>query len=106
LQYAILKQGGIGTVSATRVSWFYTGVGYGEFDGSPTNSGIGYEYLSRLVSDNPAGQALYSAKQSMTPNDQCWLMNWYDFNLYGDPTTSLASQGGEPDITVSPPALR
>jgi len=102
LQYAILKQGGIGTVSATRVSWFNYGVGYGEFDGSPTNSGIGYEYVSRLVSDNPAGQALYSTKQSMTPDDQCWLMNWYDFNLYGDPTTSLASQGGEPDITVSP----
>jgi len=107
LQYAILKQGGIGTVSATRVSWFSTGVAYGEFDGSKTNSGIGYEYVSRLVSDNPAGQALYSTKQSMTPDGQAWLMNWYDFNLYGDPATSLSSQGGEePDITVSPPQLR
>ena len=102
LQYAILKQGGIGTVSATRVSWFSSSVGYGEFDGNPTNSGIGYEYVSRLVSDNPAGQALYSTKQSMNPDHQCLLMNWYGFNLYGDPTTSLASQGGEPDITVSP----
>ena len=102
LQYAILKQGGIGTVSATRVSWFSTGVGYDEFDGSPTNSGIGYEYVKRLVSDNPAGQALYSTKQSITPNHQCWLMNWYDFNLCGDPATSLSSQGGEPNIAVSP----
>jgi len=91
LQYAILKQGGISTVSATRVSVFNTGVGYGDFDGSTTNSGIGYEYISRLISDNPAGQALYSTKNSMTPANQNRLLNWYDFNLYGDPTTSLAS---------------
>ncbi|KAF5432881.1 Peptidase family C25 protein, partial [Candidatus Methanophagaceae archaeon] len=101
LQYAVLKQGGIGTVSATRVSWFSTGVEYGYFDGSLTNSGIGYEYVDRLVQGIPGGKALYLTKQSMTPDHQCWLMNWYDFNLYGDPETSLESQGMPPNIEVN-----
>jgi len=94
LQYAILKQGGIGTVSATRISWFSTSVGYGQFDGSVTNSGIGYEYVARLVQNLGAGDALYQAKSSMSPNaHQCWLMNWYDFNLYGDPEQSIGQVG-------------
>jgi hypothetical protein len=83
LQYAILKRGGIGTVSATRVSWFNTGVVYGDFDGSTTNSGIGYEYVDRLVQELPGGDALYQTKQSMSPGMSTRLMNWYDFNLYG-----------------------
>jgi hypothetical protein len=89
LQYAILKRGGIGTVSATRTSWFNTAVGYGDFDGSTTNSGIGYEYVDRLVQELPGGDALYQTKQSMTPGKSSRLMNWYDFNLYGDPGVSL-----------------
>jgi hypothetical protein len=89
LQYAILKQGGIATVGATRVSWFNTGVEYGDFDGSNTNSGIGYEYIDRLVQNLCAGDALYQAKSSMSPGEPEYLMNWYDFNLYGDPAMSL-----------------
>ena len=89
LQYALLKQGGIATVGATRVSWFNTGVGYGQFDNSTTSSGIGYEYVKRLVQGLPGGDALYQTKQSMSPGSHTRLMNWYDFNLYGDPTTSL-----------------
>ena len=49
LGYALLENGAIGTVSASRVSWFNTGVGYGDFDGSTTNSGIAYEYGERLL---------------------------------------------------------
>jgi hypothetical protein len=89
LQYAILKRGGISTVSATRVSWFNRGQLYGDFDGSTTNSGIGYEYVKRLVQELPGGDALYLTKQSMSPGSSARLMNWYDFNLYGDPEVSL-----------------
>jgi len=90
LAYSILKNGGISTLSATRVSWFSTGVGYGDFDGSPTNSGIGYEYVKKLVvQELPGGDALYQVKQSISPTGSAWLMNWYDFNLYGDPSVSL-----------------
>ena len=90
LQYALLKQGGIATVSATRVSWFNTAVGYGDFDGSTTNSGIGYEYAKRLIDVQAAGDALYNAKSSMSPPSKTRLMNFYDFNLYGDPSTVLS----------------
>jgi hypothetical protein len=104
LQYAILKRGGIGTVSATRVSWFSTSVGYGQFDGSVTNSGIGYEYVARLVQNLGAGDSLYQAKSSMSPNThQCWLMNWYDFNLYGDPSLPIGIVGVSPIKWEQPP---
>ena len=89
LQYALLKQGAVSTVGATRVSWFNTLVGYGDFDGSTTNSGIGYEYAQRLVGGQAAGDALYNAKASMSPEFNTRLMNFYDFNLYGDPSTGL-----------------
>jgi hypothetical protein len=95
LAYAILKEGGIGSVSASRVSWFNIGVGYGHFDGSSTNSGIGYEYVDRLTQELSAGEALYAAKLAVVPD--IWantrLMNQYDFNLYGDPSTGLGSGG-------------
>jgi hypothetical protein len=105
LQYAILEQGGIATVSATRISWFSTSIGYGGYDGSVTNSGIGYEYVDRLVQSLAAGDALYGAKSSMSPNThECWLMNWYDFNLYGDPSLGIGLAGNlkweqKPDLT-------
>jgi len=93
LQYAVLKRGGIATVSASRVSWFNTGVGYGEFDGSTTNSGIGYEYVKRVVAGNTASESLYNAKSSMTPESNTRLMNYYDFNLYGDPAIRITASG-------------
>ena len=93
LAYSILKQGGIAAVSASRVSWFNSGVGYGDFDGSSTNSGIGYEYVKRLVQALPAGQALYQAKQFVGASTTTRLMNQYDFNLYGDPVVGLNSSG-------------
>jgi len=98
LAYAVLKRGGIGSVSATRVSWFNTGVGYGDFDGSSTNSGIGYEYVDRLTQELTAGEALYAAKLAVVADigtRDTRLMNQYDFNLYGDPSTGLGS-GGSP----------
>lgn len=89
LQYALLKRGGAATVSASRVSWFNTGVGYGQFDGSSTNSGIGYEYVERLVMGQTTSEALYNAKSGLPLEYDSRLMNMYDFNLYGDPGLSL-----------------
>jgi len=104
LAYSILKQGGVETVSASRVSWFNTGVGYGSFDGSTTNSGIGYEYVKRLaVNELAAGDALYLAKSSMTPESGTRLMNYYDFNLYGDPAVSLVNVISPASIFVTSP---
>jgi hypothetical protein len=87
LQYSILKQGGVAAVAASRISWFSTAVDYGEFDGNPSNAGLGYEYVKKLIRGKSAGEALYSVKQSISPADHsAWLMNWFDFNLYGDPS--------------------
>jgi len=105
LQYAILKRGGIATVSASRVSWFNTGVGYGDFDGSTTNSGIGYEYVQNIASNIPAGESLYWAKSSMTPESNTRLMNFYDFNLYGDPSIGITAHGTPHDNRIFLPLV-
>ena len=39
-----------------------------------------------------AGAALYNAKGSMTPTSSTRLMNFYDFNLYGDPSIDVMSK--------------
>ncbi len=105
LQYSILKRGGIATVSASRVSWYNSGVGYGDFDGSTTNSGIGYEYVQNLAAGIPAGESLFWAKMSMTPASNTRLMNYYDFNLYGDPSIAITAHGTPADNRVYLPLL-
>jgi len=95
LGYTLLQHGAISTVSASRPSWFNSGVGYGDFDGSTTNSGIAYEYSQRLVEANQsAGEAIFQSKASMTPEANTRLMNYYDFNLYGDPSTEVFNTHG------------
>lgn len=87
LGYAILKNGGIGTVSSSRNSFFWTGDSYGDFDNSRgTSANLGYEYIMRLAAQElPAGKALYLAKYSLNP----WIHTLYSFNLYGDPGLSI-----------------
>jgi hypothetical protein len=101
LQYSILKQGGIATVSATRVSWF--GIGEQYFANSSSNCGIGYQYMDNLLHGNSwtAGKALYEAK-SYLRSYLYWsgqsLMNIFDFNLYGDPTVQLSANALAPTV--------
>jgi hypothetical protein len=76
-------------------------VGYGSFDGSTTNSGIGYEFAARIVQGLSAGQALFQSKTSMTPGSNTRLMNYYDFNLYGDPSQGIGtSQVSSVEVTA------
>ena len=99
LQYSILRQGGIGTVSATRVSWYWPTEK--DFVNSPTNAGIGYEYVRRLAGGESCGEALYATTQATPVSGDWWLMNVYDFNLYGDPTTGLTTS----HVTAMPPTV-
>jgi hypothetical protein len=87
LQYSILKNGGIASVSATRVSWYMPGLT--DFVMSATNSGFAYEYNKRLVEELAAGDALMQMRASMVPYDAEYLMNFLDFNIYGDPSISI-----------------
>ena len=94
LGYSLLLNGAIGTYSASRVSWFNTGVGYGDFDGSSTNSGIAYEVTRRVANGYWLGNALYWGKRTVISNiaTSTRLMNQFDFNLYGDPTVDINDQ--------------
>lgn len=92
LQYQLLRRGAIVTVSATRVSYFNTGYGYGSFDGGSINAGIGYEYVKRLNLAYKAGRALTYGKLAVVGDiggRSSRLMNQFDFNLYGDPTSQM-----------------
>ena len=102
LQYAILKNGGITTTSATRVSWYY--IGQTSFDTSPSNAGMGYEYVKLLVQNKPTGDALYVMKDSGVSDPYCGelLMNFYDFNLYGDPSVSTGYLNKAPNKPSEP----
>ncbi len=107
LGYALLRKGAVATLSASRVSWYVPG-DY-DFRSDPSVSGIGYEFTRRLVVNNdPAGKALYDAKLTTLADDEAWLMNKFDMNLYGDPSAVLlpAPPPGNPFphlLSVDPP---
>lgn len=100
LAYALLRQGGISTISATRVSWYLPGET--QFKGRSTNSGMAYEYAERLTRDLPGGDALYQMKQTIYPSESALLMNWYVMNLYGDPSVSLKNPPPPPEPPEPP----
>jgi len=95
LGYALLKNGAIATVGATRVSWYY--VSQTNFTNTTSIGGIGYQYAKRLVERESCGQAIYNTKEELTPG--IWK-NYYVMMLYGDP--SVVVFGPSPDFTVSP----
>lgn len=103
LQYALLQNGAVATVAATRESWAEQ-VAPGHFNGTAYNTGLGYEYLSRITRNLPAGAALTQAKaavvgwaESQTNPSVKFkgFMNLLEFNLYGDPSLSLADNASQ-----------
>ena len=88
LAYSLLKNGCIATVGATRVSWYY--VGQQSFSGSPSNSGMTYEYASRLITNgDTSAESLYDLKQSLYPSSESIWMNFTVFNVYGNPANAI-----------------
>ncbi len=93
LSYKILLNGGIGTVSGTRVTWYSPG--QTDFSNSATNNGMAMEYARRLIAeDMPSGQALQDLKTDINPYGGAYWMNYLDINLYGDPSLSLKNGNG------------
>lgn len=88
LAYSLLKNGGIATIGASRVSW-YAGGNWTTYDHT---SGVyhpsAYYYTKGVITDGfPAGKALAEQKKPIPEvgmNEQIW-------NLYGDPDTHLLS---------------
>ncbi|MHC4283905.1 MAG: C25 family cysteine peptidase [Planctomycetota bacterium] len=94
LCYALLKNGAIATIGATRLSWYY--VGQTNFTNTSSIGGLGYQYAKRLVERQSCGQAIYNTKEALS----FWRKNYYVMMLYGDP--SVVVFGPSPDFTVSP----
>ena len=90
LGYSLLAHGAIGTVSASRVSFYLVGVMT-----APPNSrdirGIGYLCSKYLMEGSTIGEAVAMAR-NLPPGESSdiWWMNAFDYNLYGDPSLSLA----------------
>ena len=88
LGYSLLKRGAVATVSASRSSWYTTG--YWRPNGDADSVEIGYRYFENLIRGRMnAGDALYKAKNSLLGWNAKQWMNKFDFNLYGDPSSSI-----------------
>ena len=89
LAYALLRQGAICTIGATRSSWSLNGH---YIAGEATIEGMAYEYTKRVTAMGiPAGKALNMLRQAIAPDSNYagqW-MNYVDCNIYGDPDTLL-----------------
>jgi hypothetical protein len=89
LSFSLLKNGAIAAIGATRVSWYYPG--QTDFSGSPSNSGMTFEYAKRLIEETmDSGTALNDLKESISVNHSALWMNYTVMNIYGDPETGLA----------------
>ncbi|MBN1392210.1 MAG: hypothetical protein JW947_05335, partial [Sedimentisphaerales bacterium] len=99
LAYAMLKgPAAIGTISATRVSWYAIGswnTGLGASYGD--NASFGYYGFDRMANSNEdIGTALVNCRSSFGTNwagGESW-MNIIEFNIYGDPSLSLGLTAG------------
>ena len=89
LAYALLREGGICTIGATRESWSLNDHAVA---GKVTIEGMAYEYTKRVAAMGmPAARALNMLRQKIAPNSSYsgqW-MNYVDCNVYGDPDTTL-----------------
>lgn len=108
LGYSLLKSGAIGTVSATRVSWYVVGSWHPGLKYYAGDASIGYYYIEQLVDEEPAAKGLFLVKSDMGQNlndyfDGCSWMNLMDFNLYGSPDTAITDGSSLPRPTLYDP---
>jgi len=93
LGYCLLKNGAIGTVSASRVSWYSPGDS--NWDSTAVNSYMAHRYSGKIINRVRAAKALFDMKmETAIWSDSRW-MNFLVFNLYGDPAIKI-DDAGEP----------
>jgi len=84
LAYAVLRNGGIATIGATRMSFYQQGET--NFVGANSIGGVSYEYARRLISmELDTGRALHELKQTYPDG----YVHNVTFNIYGDPSIGL-----------------
>jgi len=97
LGYDLLKQGAIGTISGTRITWYAIGAwntGNGANVGD--NASYGYYCFDRMGNvGEDIGTALVWCRSNFGTGwaSQSW-MNMIEFSLYGDPSLSLDLPAG------------
>lgn len=110
LSYALLKQGAVGAIGSSRVSWYAVGswnTGMGGMCGD--NASYGYHLFTHMAEDaDTVGAALAACRADFGlywSSGSSW-MNCCDFNLYGDPSQTLVAvePPNEAPYTPSAPA--
>ena len=103
LAYALLKNGGIVTIGASRTSWYI--VGQVLFQNHPSNAGMAYEYTSRLVGARTScGFALHDLRERIYPTTAEFWKNYVAFNIYGDPSLHLLPLEARRYVNAAAPA--
>ena len=98
LSYAMLRDGGIASVAAGQVSWFYS-CSWSPSESKGMNASMGYDFNRKVVADGATfGQALAEVKNEIIG----WWNNRYTFSLYGDPTLTINDHGADADADGLP----
>ncbi len=98
ISYSMLCNGGIASVAAGQVSWYYS-CQWSPAEAKGHNASMGYDFMRKVVSDGATfGQALAQVKQEADG----WWNNRYTFSLYGDPSLSINDQGADVDADDLP----
>ena len=98
ISYAMLRDGGIASVAAGQVSWYYS-CQWSPAEAKGHNASMGYDFMRKVVGDEiPFGQALAEVKNEAIG----WWNNRYTFSLYGDPSLTIAAQGADADADGLP----
>jgi len=87
LGYSLLVNGAVGTISASRLSWYLPG--NSNWNRNGTNSYLAYEYSGKIIDGFRCGKALYDVKMATFSGDAEYWMNLLVFNLYGDPSLGI-----------------
>ena len=80
LGYSVLAKGGITTLSASRVSWYF--LAENDYTATDSIGGLGYQYARFLLNGEPCGKAALDARLA---NPVSIWANHLVYNLYGDP---------------------
>lgn len=98
ISYSMLCNGGIASVAAGQVSWYYS-CQWSPSEAKGHNASMGYDFMRKVVADGATfGQALAQVKQEADG----WWNNRYTFSLYGDPSLSINDTGADVDADGLP----
>ncbi len=98
ISYSMLCDGGIASVAAGQVSWYYS-CQWSPAEAKGHNASMGYDFMRKVVADGATfGQALAEVKMEADG----WWNNRFTFSLYGDPALTIHDTGADSDADGLP----